>query len=74
MGTYDEGGARRSTSADPIPGAEAESTDALREEAFEFIDAGFSTAEVADALELKLGTVRAWLAHRTMGTYGASDD
>ena len=43
-----------------------------REEAVSLLAQGMSTEQVARRLGVRAGTVRAWKAHGTMGTYGAA--
>lgn len=42
----------------------------LRHKALLMRDQGLDSQEIADKLGLRTMTVAAWLAHRTMGTYG----
>jgi hypothetical protein len=49
---------------------ELEGTPLGREEALEWLNAGFTPAEIAEAFPgSNMRTIAAWAAHRTMGTY-----
>jgi hypothetical protein len=67
MGSYE--GNSQAAQPEALPPEDTESI--TRDEALEYLRAGFSPAEIAAALPgASLPKLRAWAAHLTMGTYG----
>lgn len=46
----------------------------LRQKAFDLLDEGWNSAEVAELLEIKTMTVAGWMSWRTRGHYTHEED
>jgi hypothetical protein len=70
LGLVRLGRLRRATMTVKSTDAERQKMNELRHKALVMRDQGLDSQEIANKLGLRTMTVAAWLAHRTMGTYG----